>query len=228
MRRQTRPFVLEVKRKRGIQKQPRSVWGDIDIAAAIAETNSISESTEQPNCQTIDSTISSVSPEYLFATQAEIIMPDPDGAEPVASPSELPPKAVTSKAKRKVAQSRKSKPGKASPASTNGAATQAPASQPAAAARTGRKIYSAKERAEKLSEMQTSMSRGATLKMAAKQAGISEQTYYHWKRASAPEARGDDLKDLVALEDENKRLKALLAKRLRKENAELKMKLGLA
>ncbi|WP_348524771.1 hypothetical protein [Mesorhizobium huakuii] len=37
-----------------------------------------------------------------------------------------------------------------------------------------------------------------------------------------------DLRDLVALEEENKRLKNLFADRLRKENAELKKKLGLA
>jgi putative transposase len=36
------------------------------------------------------------------------------------------------------------------------------------------------------------------------------------------------LKDLLALEEENKRLKKMLAERLRKENAELKNKLGLA
>jgi putative transposase len=36
------------------------------------------------------------------------------------------------------------------------------------------------------------------------------------------------IKDLLALEEENKRLKKMLAERLRKENAELKNKLGLA
>lgn len=226
MRRQTRPFVVEVKRKRGIPKKARSIWGDLDISAAIAETKSLAEAAEQPNCQTIDFTVSSPDPEYLFNPQAEIIMPDTNGAEP-SSPSEPPSKAVTPKVKRKVGQSRKSKPAKSLSSHSNGAETQARTSD-SAPIRTGRKIYSAKERAEKLSEMQKSMDRGATLKLAAKQAGISEQTYYHWKRASAPEARGDDLKDLLALEDENKRLKALLAQRLRRENAELKMKLGLA
>ncbi|WP_245468642.1 MULTISPECIES: transposase [unclassified Mesorhizobium] len=227
MRRQTRPFILEVKRKRGISKQARSIWGDLDISAAIAETKSLAEAAEQPNCQTIDFTVSSSDPEYLFNPQAEIIMPDTNAAE-TSSPSDLPSKVVTPKGKRKVTQSRKSKPAKSLSAHTNGAETQARTSDAAAPIRNGRKIYSAKERAEKLSEMQKSMDRGGTLKLAAKQAGISEQTYYHWKRASAPEARGDDLKDLLALEDENKRLKALLAQRLRKENAELKMKLGMA
>ncbi|WP_245269046.1 transposase [Mesorhizobium sp. WSM2561] len=40
------------------------------------------------------------------------------------------------------------------------------------------------------------------------QAGISEQTYYHWKKAAAPSAASDERMDLVALEKENKRLKS--------------------
>ncbi|MGX5845294.1 transposase, partial [Mesorhizobium sp. ArgA1] len=187
-----------------------------------------SEATELANCQTIDSNTISVDPEYLFKSQAETPMPDLSGAEAAASPSETAAKAEKPKAKRRVAQSRKSKPEKTSPAHTNGAIAQSRTSDSSAALGSGRKIYSAKERAEKLSEMQQSMTGGATLKLAAKQAGISEQTYYHWKRASTPAPRSDDLKDLLALEDENKRLKGLLAERLRKENAELKMRLGLA
>ncbi|MEI9415672.1 transposase [Mesorhizobium sp. Cs1321R2N1] len=227
MRRQTRPFILEVKRKRGVQKQSRPIWGNFDISAALAETIRESEAAELPNCQTIDSNVISVDPEHLFKSQAETHMPDPNGAEAVASPSESPAKAEKPKAKSRVAQSRKSKPEKTSPSRTNGAVTQPATSDSTATVRSGRKIYSAKERAQKLSEMEKSLNAGATLKLAAKQAGISEQTYYHWKRASTPAPRSDDLKDLVALEEENKRLKILLAERLRKENAELKNKLSL-
>jgi len=57
--------------------------------------------------------------------------------------------------------------------------------------------------------------------------GVSEQTYYQWKKAAEIAAPTDDLKDLLALEEENKRLKRQLAERLRQENAELKKKLGL-
>ena len=46
--------------------------------------------------------------------------------------------------------------------------------------------------------------------------------------AATPASDSGDLKDLIALEEENQRLKKLLAERLRKENAELKKKLGLA
>ncbi|UCI22907.1 transposase (plasmid) [Mesorhizobium sp. B2-1-8] len=115
------------------------------------------------------------------------------------------------------------------PARKNGAkAAPAAAEAPAAAVRTGRKIYSSKERAQKLGQIEKSIGSGETLKSAARQAGISEQTYYQWKKAATPPSDGGDLKDLLALEDENKRLKGLLAERLRKENAELKKKLGLA
>ncbi|MFU0507363.1 transposase [Pseudaminobacter sp. NGMCC 1.201702] len=58
-------------------------------------------------------------------------------------------------------------------------------------------------------------------------AGISEQTYYQWKKSAAPASTNGDLKDLLALEEENVRLKKLLAERLREENAELKKRLGL-
>ncbi|MCP8894697.1 hypothetical protein KYK29_07120 [Shinella daejeonensis] len=45
--------------------------------------------------------------------------------------------------------------------------------------------------------------------------------------AEKPAPTGDGLKDLLALEAENERLKKMLADWLRKENAELKKKLGL-
>ena len=58
-------------------------------------------------------------------------------------------------------------------------------------------------------------------------AAVSEQTYYQWLKTAAPVAENDDLKDLVALEEENRVLKRRLAEHLRKENAELKRKLGI-
>ncbi|WP_341538104.1 transposase, partial [Sinorhizobium medicae] len=69
-------------------------------------------------------------------------------------------------------------------------------------------------------------------------AGISEQTYYHWKGAGKPGEQkagnstkslpvGDELADLVQLEEENQRLRKRLAEKLRAENAELRKRLGL-
>jgi putative transposase len=77
-----------------------------------------------------------------------------------------------------------------------------------------------------------------TLKNVLKDLDLSEQTYYNWKN-SAPKpataassspaaAQSDELKDLVALESENKRLRKELADKLRKENAELRKRLSQA
>ena len=95
-------------------------------------------------------------------------------------------------------------------------------------ARTARKIYSEKERAQKLGEIEKQIGRGESIKAAVQKAGISEQTYYQWKKAAGQTTQSDGLKDLVKLEEENARLKKLLADRLRNENAELRKKLGLA
>jgi putative transposase len=101
-----------------------------------------------------------------------------------------------------------------------------------------RRGYSEQERSEKLKLIETQVSEGSTLKDAIKSAGISEQTYYHWKGASKPVEQkdtestkplpaGDELADLVQLEEENQRLRKLLAEKLRAENAELRKRLGL-
>jgi putative transposase len=79
-----------------------------------------------------------------------------------------------------------------------------------------------------LGEIEKQTGRGESIKAAVKNAGISEQTYYQWKKATGQAPQSDELKDLVKLEEDNVRLKKLLADRLRKENAELRRKLGLA
>jgi hypothetical protein len=38
MRRQSRPFIVEVKKKRGELRPQRSIWGELDLAAIGAET----------------------------------------------------------------------------------------------------------------------------------------------------------------------------------------------
>ncbi|UVK49885.1 transposase (plasmid) [Mesorhizobium sp. AR02] len=154
-------------------------------------------------------------------------MANPLDAESVKTATEPAAKVETPK-KKKAPRSRKAKAEPKLPARKNGANTASQTEEaPAAAVPTRRKIYSERDRAQKLAQIEKSISGGATHKNAVKQAGISEQTYYQWKKAAAPASDGDNLKDLVALEEENKRLKSLLAERLRKENTELKRKLGL-
>lgn len=97
--------------------------------------------------------------------------------------------------------------------------------------------YSAEERSTILATVAKRVEGGKiTVKDALKEAGISEQTYYNWKRDAdkktvpdaAPTIQGDELKDLVALEAENLRLRKELADKLRAENAELRRRLGKA
>ncbi|MEI5682515.1 transposase [Mesorhizobium sp. CCNWLW179-1] len=97
-----------------------------------------------------------------------------------------------------------------------------------AISKTVRKNHSEQEKAQKLSAIQKLVSAGESVKGAAKKAGISEQTYYQWKKPSVKNTQSDQLKDLVKLETENAHLKKLLAERLRKENVELKKKLGIS
>ncbi|HEV2898218.1 MAG TPA: transposase [Pseudaminobacter sp.] len=228
MKRQTRPFTVEVKQKRSYQKRGRSIWSDVDLSAAMAETTRELEEMELPNRRLTASNVVTLDEEHMHKPRADHLMADPQDAESVETASEPTAKAERPGTKKKAPRSRKAEAEPRPPARKNGANTASQAEEaPAAAVRTGRKIYSEKERAQKLTQIEKSISGGATLKSAVKQASISEQTYYHWKKVAAPASQSDDLNDLVVLGEENKRLRSLLAERLRKENAELKKKLGL-
>jgi putative transposase len=152
--------------------------------------------------------------------------------EPNPAATEMPVKEQASDTKKKAPKPKKATGQQGRTARTRAAKSgkQAPSSEAAASltVRTVRKIYSGKERAQKLGEIEKQTGRGDNIKDAIKKAGISEQTYYQWKKAAGQAPGGDELKDLVKLEEENVRLKKLLADRLRKENAELRKKLGLS
>ncbi|KAB1084053.1 transposase [Neorhizobium galegae] len=86
--------------------------------------------------------------------------------------------------------------------------------------------------------MDAQLANGVTLKDAVKTVGISDQTYYQWKKAVKSEGAAvrkapvpvpftDDLAEFIQLEEENQRLRKLLAEKLRTENAELRRRLGL-
>ncbi|MGX5805900.1 transposase [Bradyrhizobium sp. Arg314] len=228
MKQQIRPFIMEVKQKRGIQKRGNSIWGDVDLSAAMAEMAKASETMDLPNGHVVDTSLRPVDAEGANNPQAEYHMADPQEAESPRINAEAPAKPKAPAPRKKAPRTRKVQ-AEPKPARKNGAeAAPAAVETPAAAVRTGRKIYSSKERAQKVGQIEKSIGSGETLKSAARQAGISEQTYYRWRKAATPASDGGDLKDLLALEEENKRLKSLLAERLHKENAELKTKLGLA
>jgi putative transposase len=159
-------------------------------------------------------------------------MADLKETEANQAPAEVPVKEQTPDRKEKAPKPRK-RTGQQAGALRTRAAKSAPqvSSSKAVASpkvRTARKTYSEKERAQKLREIEKQIGRGESIKAAVQKAGISEQTYYQWKKAAGQTTQSDGLKDLVKLEEENARLKKLLADRLRKENAELRTKLGLA
>lgn len=129
---------------------------------------------------------------------------------------------------------------KAAAETAHTASAPAPAKTPG----TKRKMYSESEKAEKLKLIGTKIAEGKTpLQEVVKSAGISVQTYYQWKRSQKPAAKknekpaaqkvekavsgGNELAELVQLDAENQRLRALLAEKLRAENLELRKRLGL-
>lgn len=229
MRRQVRPFIVEVKQKRGHAKRHRSIWGDLDLSA-IAGTKEDPEPLKSEEPERVDSNALPVNAEEGPNARSENNMADLKETEPGQASNEAPVTENGAETKRKASRSKTAKPQPRRSARKASAPAQAEAAtaQPPAAVRSARKPYSEKERAQKLSQIEKSIGRGESLKNSVREVGISEQTYYHWKKAAqAPASSSGDLKDLIALEEENKRLKNLLAVRLRKENAELKKKLGL-
>ena len=158
---------------------------------------------------------------------AEDLMADLKETESSQISTEVPVKQQTPETEKKATKPKKTPGRQARAARTRAASEPSPEAVASPAVRTARKIYSEKERAQKLGDIENQTGRGSSLKDAVKKAGISEQTYYQWKKAAAQVSQGDELKDLVKLEEENARLKQLLADRLRKENAELRKKLGL-
>ena len=218
MKRQTRPVIVEVKRKRGIQERGRSIWGGIDLAAVAVEM--ANEPADTPYRPLVDSDIQSRDLASSHQRQAEQHMADPQEADTTLQDISETPAIAAEKPqpKKRAPRARKANKEPQQEIATD-------SGKPAARAK--RKIHTDKERAEKLARIERSISGGASIKSAVRQASVSEQTYYQWKKAAAPAPTGDGLKDLLALEAENERLKKMLADRLRKENAELKKKLGL-
>lgn len=97
------------------------------------------------------------------------------------------------------------------------------------------------EKQESVSRIEKDVAAGATLKDAVKLVGISDQTYYQWKKAAAkpavapaasktsdrPVSADDEIAEFIALEEENLRLRKLVSEKLRAENADLRKRLGM-
>jgi transposase-like protein len=83
-----------------------------------------------------------------------------------------------------------------------------------------KKRYTSEEIINKLREVEVMVSKGATIGEASKKIGVTEQTYYRWRKDYGG-MRVDQAKRLKELEKENSRLKKLVAD-LSLDNAILK------
>ena len=73
-----------------------------------------------------------------------------------------------------------------------------------------RRIYTPEQIVNKLSEVEVLISQGATAAEASRKVGITEQTYYRWRKEYGG-MKIDQAKRLKELEKENARLKKLVA-----------------
>ena len=83
-----------------------------------------------------------------------------------------------------------------------------------------RKGYTAEQIINKLREVELLVNQGSTIGMASKKIGVTEQTYYRWRKEYGG-MRIEQAKRLKELEKENTRLKKLVAD-LSLDNAILK------
>jgi transposase-like protein len=83
-----------------------------------------------------------------------------------------------------------------------------------------RKGYTAEQIINKLREVEILLSQGFTIGMASKQIGVTEQTYYRWRKEYGG-MRIEQARRLKEVEKENTRLKKLVAD-LSLDNAILK------
>ena len=73
-----------------------------------------------------------------------------------------------------------------------------------------RKRYSAEEIVNKLRQAEVELAKGQTIAQVCKQIGITDQTYYRWRREYGG-LKTDQARRLKELERENSRLKKLVA-----------------
>jgi putative transposase len=74
----------------------------------------------------------------------------------------------------------------------------------------GRKRYTTEQIVNKLREAEVELSKGQTIPVVAKKLGITDQTYYRWRREYGG-LKVDQAKRLKELEAENARLKRVVA-----------------
>ena len=74
----------------------------------------------------------------------------------------------------------------------------------------GRKRHTAEEIVNKLRQAEVELSQGSSIALVCKLLGVTEQTYYRWRKEYGG-LKSDQAKKLKELEKENARLKKLVA-----------------
>lgn len=101
MKPQIRPYIVEVKQKRGRPKRNRSIWGDIDLSAIAADGLNEAAAAEPKNFQLIDSDATANKAED-GNRQAEHLMADPQETESTQTLTAEPPRQKSLKQRRRL------------------------------------------------------------------------------------------------------------------------------
>ncbi|RWQ62412.1 hypothetical protein [Mesorhizobium sp.] len=120
MKRQTRPFIVEVKQKRGKQKPGGSIWGGLHLSKIVTEMTQLSNGAQLPNSEPVDSSIRPIDAEDGDKSRAEHIMANSQEAETVQTTA-ASAKVEAPEAKKKVPRAKKAKAELAKPTRKNGA-----------------------------------------------------------------------------------------------------------
>jgi hypothetical protein len=101
MKRQTRPFIVEFKNRRGAAKQKRSIWGDIDLSVIAADAARESEKGQLPDRRLVDSNPAHPDADDGNKPQVELPMADLQQTEASQPLTEVPAKAEPVETKKK-------------------------------------------------------------------------------------------------------------------------------
>jgi len=147
MKPQSRPVVVEVKRKRGMQKPGRSIWGGVDLSAVAAELEA--ETEEIPKGRPVDSSARSFDAESAQEPQVEQHMADPQEAEIAQVTPQASTDTETPPSKKRTPRVKKTKAEPKQKVAKNAARPAAKIAESQSAPLRGkRKVYSEQERAQ--------------------------------------------------------------------------------
>lgn len=214
MRKIQRSFAVEYRSsRRRPEKKPSSIWGDVDLKAIAQDVQEEATSPGKANATTcgpddgspsagLMQSVSSLTPTLAQNTTAEAtgetIMADEDQMPAIADEKAVDTVPEVAQTRRKPRMKRTTQEG------TSGEANE----QAIVKKRRGRKP---KDEATETPKRRTARNQSKVIE----------------KPSDVPASATDEMADLLQLEQENQRLRKLLAEKLRAENAELRRRLNL-